>query len=111
MDETQQQNGEEKSPIQLGEATLQTGQPKLAPRKAFGATGPRGSRYDHVLDKVPSLKVDEGYIEAKLVEGTDKDKAIGAIRVALKRRFGKEEASKLKVRALEGDAIGVFRVA
>jgi hypothetical protein len=98
----------QQSPIQLGEATIEPGEPQFAPRKGGGG-GSRGSRYDHVLDKCPALEPSKGYVKASLEAGTDKDKAIGAIRVALKRRFG-DEAKKFKVRALEGDAIGVFRV-
>jgi hypothetical protein len=97
------------SPIQLGQATLEEGEPKFAARKGGGG-GARGSRYDHVLDKLQGLEPGKGYVKASLEAGTDKDKAIGAIRVALKRRFGKESAAQFKVRALEGDAIGVFRI-
>lgn len=100
------------SPIKLGEASLETGAPPLAPRAAFGGGGPKGSRYDPVLDKIPGLKPGEGggYIKVSLEGETDKDKAISALRVAIKRRFGKEEGAKLKVRLLEGNAVGVFRV-
>lgn len=97
------------SPIKLGAATIEEGQPQLA-KRAAGATGPRGSRYDDVLDKLPALESGKGYVKASLEEGTDKDKAIGALRVAIKRRFGKDGAKSLKVRNLEGNAIGVFRV-
>lgn len=106
---TEQQTTEaKKSPIQLAEATLEQGEPVFAPRKAGGG-GPTGSRYDHVLDKCPTLEKGKGYVKALLEDDTDKDKAIGAIRVALKRRFP-EDAKNLKVRALEGNAIGVFRI-
>jgi hypothetical protein len=98
------------SPIQLGQAEVCSGPPPLAPRKGGGG-GARGSRYDDVLDKLPTLEAgSQQYVKASLEAGTDKDKAIGAIRVALKRRFGKDSTKQFKVRALEGDAIGVFRV-
>lgn len=110
---TDEANETKQSPIQLGEATLETGAPPLAPRAAFGGGGPKGSRYDPVLDKIPDLKAGEGggYIKVSLEGETDKDKAIGALRVAIKRRLGKEEAKKIKVRLLEGNSVGVFRVA
>lgn len=99
------------SPIQLGEAAIKTGKPQFAPRKGGGG-GVRGSRYDTVLDKLPLLEKgnEEQYVEVQLKEGTDKDKAIGAIRVALKRRFGKEASKEYKVRTLADNNLGVFRV-
>lgn len=100
---------QQSSPLKLGSPTIETGAPTLAPRKGGGG-GSRGSRYDPVLDACPNLKKDEGHIRVSLEEGTEAEKAIGALRVAIKRRFGKEAAKSLKVRELADGALGVFRV-
>jgi hypothetical protein len=105
---TEDSQDRQNRPINLGAPLIEEGAPSLKPHASGFGTGPRGSKYDPVIDAAKGLEPGRGFVRVKLEVGTDADAALNALRTSIKRRL---QDPSLKVRKMEDGDLAIFRKA